>query len=95
VRAWICVCVRVDVCVCVNIHKQNQTFSSFIKGFNTQLSYITFCQIAFSHSNTSPGLVSRFSETATQKKNLVILLDFQHQCKKGTSAEVRKIGCEW
>jgi len=43
----LCVCVYVCVCgfvcVCVNIRKQNQTFNSFIKGFNTQNRPITFC----------------------------------------------------
>jgi len=61
-------CASVCVCMCANIRKQNKTFNSFIKGFNTQLRPITFFQIAFSHSNTSPGLESRFSETAIQKK---------------------------
>ena len=64
----VCVCVCVWVCVCENILKQSQTFNSFIKCFNTQLRPIIFYQIAFSHSNTSPGLVSRFRETAMKTK---------------------------
>jgi hypothetical protein len=66
------------VFVCVNIRKQNKIYN-----VAPRLSSITFCQIAFSHSNTSPGLVSRFSETVMQKTSVSSCWIFQCQCKKG------------
>lgn len=71
---------------------------SLKKGVSTQLRPVTFCQTAFSQSKTSPGLLSRFSETVMtkKKKKKVILLArfFSVNVKRGRPAEIRKNGCE-